>query len=160
MAHVKPLQEEYRRWAISLITEEWGSPRIVARGRLYNPAELSGIIAVDHGKPTGLLLYMIENTQCDIISLNSLVENKGIGSALVQSVIDTAKAAGCHSVRLITTNDNLGALRFYQKRGFAIVAVYPDAMEISRKLKPEIPLIGNDGIPLRDEIELVFRFLI
>jgi hypothetical protein len=56
--------------------------------------------------------------------------------------------------RLITTNDNLNALRFYQKRGLALVAVHRNALEESRRIKPEIPLIGSDGIPLRDEIEL------
>jgi hypothetical protein len=55
---------------------------------------------------------------------------------------------------LVTTNDNLNALRFYQKRGFVLVAVHRNALEVSRKLKPEIPLVGMDSIPLRDEIEL------
>lgn len=53
-----------------------------------------------------------------------------------------------------SSNDNLNALRFYQKYGFTLVALYPNALAQSRKLKPQIPLIGNDGIPLRDEIEL------
>jgi hypothetical protein len=48
----------------------------------------------------------------------------------------------------------MNALRFYQKRGFVLVAVHRNALEQSRKLKPEIPLIGDDEIPLRDEIEL------
>jgi ribosomal protein S18 acetylase RimI-like enzyme len=51
-------------------------------------------------------------------------------------------------------NDNLHALRFYQKRGFVLVALHRNALEASRKLKPEIPLVGIDGIPIRDEIEL------
>ena len=65
-----------------------------------------------------------------------------------------ATASGCKQLWLITTNDNINALRFYQKRGFMLVAVHRNALELSRKLKPEIPMIGNDGIPLRDEIEL------
>jgi hypothetical protein len=48
----------------------------------------------------------------------------------------------------------MNALRFYQKRGFVLVALHRNALELSRKLKPEISLIGNAGIPLRDEIEL------
>jgi hypothetical protein len=55
---------------------------------------------------------------------------------------------------LITTNDNTAALRFWQKRGFKLLRVHRNAVEKSRKLKPEIPLTGNDGIPIRDEIEL------
>jgi len=48
----------------------------------------------------------------------------------------------------------LPALLLYQKRGFQIKAVVPNALELSRKLKPQISLVGRDGIPLRDEIEL------
>jgi len=55
---------------------------------------------------------------------------------------------------LITTNDNTHALRFYQNRNFVIAAIHINAIEKSRQLKPEIPLTGADGIPIRDEIEL------
>ncbi len=55
---------------------------------------------------------------------------------------------------VVTTNDNLNALRFYQKRGFILVQLRPNALARSRQLKPQIPLVGMDGIPLRDEIEL------
>ncbi|UCC16424.1 MAG: hypothetical protein JSU58_08645, partial [Dehalococcoidales bacterium] len=53
----------------------------------------------------------------------------------------------------ITTNDNTHAIRFYQRYGFKIATIYPNSMEEARKIKPEIPFTGNDGIPLRDEIE-------
>ena len=58
---------------------------------------------------------------------------------------------------MITTNDNLNALRFYQKRGFVLAALYPNALVQSRKLKPEIPETGIGGLPLRDEIELEMK---
>lgn len=60
---------------------------------------------------------------------------------------------------LVTTNSNLDALRFYQRRGLHLVRVWPDAMNRSRELKPEIPMIGDFGIAIRDELELeiVFR---
>jgi hypothetical protein len=58
-------------------------------------------------------------------------------------------------VWLTTTNDNLDALRFYQRRGFRISAVRPRAVERARAtLKPEIPEVGAYGIPVRDEIDL------
>ena len=82
------------------------------------------------------------------------MEKAGIGTALIDAVKDVATMARCKRLWLITTNDNMAALHFFQKRGFMLVAVYPNALEQSRKLKPEIPLIGIDGIPLRDEIEL------
>lgn len=91
---------------------------------------------------------------CQIISLNVLTPGKGIGTALIKEVEKTAREEGCSRLTVITTNDNLKALAFYQKRGFTLKTLYPNAIEKSRKVKPEIPLIGEDGIPLRDEIEL------
>lgn len=55
---------------------------------------------------------------------------------------------------LVTTNDNVDALRFYQRRGFVLVDLRPNAMQAARALKPEIPLIGRYGLPLRDELYL------
>ena len=74
--------------------------------------------------------------------------------ALVQAVATAMGAAGCTRLVVVTTNDNLHALRFYQRQGFVLAALRPNALAKSRQIKPEIPLIGFDGIPLRDEIEL------
>ena len=94
------------------------------------------------------------DTDCEIVSIDSLRENEGIGTALIEKVVEEAKANQCRRVHLTTTNDNLRGLGFYQKRGFQLCALRVNAMEEARKLKPEIPLIGENGIPLRDEIEL------
>ncbi len=102
----------------------------------------------------GLITYLIEEDSCQIITINSTRPFTGIGVALIEAVHETARQHGCKRLWLITTNDNLYALHFYQKRGFVLVALHRNALEFASKLKPEIPLIGNDGIPLRDEIEL------
>ena len=68
--------------------------------------------------------------------------------------IAQARENGCGRVWLSTTNDNIKAIRFYQKRGFDMVKLRRNSMEETRRLKPEIPLIGLDGIPLRHELEL------
>jgi hypothetical protein len=68
-----------------------------------------------------------------------------------------ARQQGCHEIRLTTTNDNLDALRFYQRRGLRLVALRPGAVDRARLDKPEIPRIGDFGIPLRDEIDLARR---
>lgn len=65
-----------------------------------------------------------------------------------------AEAQDCRRLWLVTSNDNFPALRLYQKRGFRLVAVYPNAFTEYRKLKPSIPIYGIDSIPIRDEIEL------
>jgi len=141
-------------WVSRILQENWGLVMIVSRDKIHRADELPGFIAVRDGEPAGLITYDIVNEQCEITSVNSLVEGHGIGSALVDAAKDAAAAAGCRRLWLITTNDNTAALRFWQKRGFKLVAVYPGAIEQSRKIKPEIPQIGNDGIPIRDEIEL------
>jgi len=91
------------------------------------------------------------------VTIDSLVEGQGVGTALIAAVAEAARASGCLRLWLVTTNDNVDALRFYQKRGFRLAALYPDAIAESRKLKPKIPPIGAHGIPIRDEIELVMR---
>ena len=148
------MSNEDKSWALRLLQENWGSAIMVTRGKIHRVDELPGFIAIHDGKPAGLITYEVVGDDCEITSMNSLVEGQGIGSALADAVKDAAAAAGCRRLWLITTNDNTAALRFWQKRGFKLVAVYPDAVEQSRRIKPEIPLIGNDGIPIRDEIEL------
>ena len=109
---------------------------------------------MQNGKRVGLATYRIESDECEIVTLNSIVEGIGAGSALINAVRSKALASNCRRVWLITTNDNLPALRFYQRRGFTLAALYSNALERSRQLKPEISLVGLDGIPLRDELEL------
>lgn len=138
----------------SFLEERWESRLVVSRGKLYDAATLPGFFACHHERIIGLATYHIEGSACELVTLDSDVEKIGVGSALIAAVRQVAVAANCQRLWLITTNDNLPALGFYQKRGFRITAVYPNALAYSRQLKPQIPLIGLDGILLRDEIEL------
>ena len=151
---IRPINKEDKVWINGLLQEWWGSPEVVSRGKIHRADELPGFIAVQDEKPVGLITQEIIGDQCQIVTMNSLVEGKGIGSSLVNVVKEVAQKAGCKRLWLITTNDNTAALRFWQKRGFSLVVVHRNALVKSRELKPEIPLIGNDGIPLLDEIEL------
>ena len=105
-------------------------------------------------KRIGLITYNLTEKECEIVSLNSFQENSGIGSLLIEEVRKAADKRNCSRIWLITTNDNTKALRYYQKRGFHLVNLYPDSIKLSRKLKPGIPLNGIDNIPIRDEIEM------
>lgn len=144
-------------WVKELLISAWGSVKVVSRGKIYDASKLPGLVAYYQKKPSGLLTYHISNKACEIITLNSLIEKKGIGSELISSVKEIAVAHHCHRLWLITTNDNLPALGFYQKKGFYITAIHGNAIVESRKLKPQIPLYGNEGIPIRDEIELEIK---
>ena len=134
--------------------ERWGSEEMISRGRIYRPEQLEGFVAEDVNEWIGLLTYFIKDNECEVTSIDSLREGQGIGSILLNKVIEEARARDCVRIFLITTNDDLNALGFYQKRGFEMVTIFRGALKESCKLKPSIPLIGNHGIPLRDEIEL------
>ena len=151
---IRPINTKDHEWVARLLKEHWDSTVIITRGREHRADELPGFVAIHDDKYAGLITYSIESDECEIMSINSLVEGMGMGSALIEAVKGVAVEAGCKRIWLITTNDNTAALRFWQKQGFSLVAVYPDAIEHSRRLKPEIGLVGNDGIPIRDEIEL------
>jgi GNAT superfamily N-acetyltransferase len=155
-SQVRPLGEtkEDRAWAASLVNVRWGADMVVVHGTVFYPSGLPGYIAWQSGERIGLVTYNLAGDACEIVTLDSLRSRSGIGTALIQAVRQTAEAAGCRRLWVITTNDNLEALRFYQTRGFVLAAVRPNALEISRRIKPEIPLIGKHNIPLRDEIEL------
>jgi ribosomal protein S18 acetylase RimI-like enzyme len=150
---VRALDPSDREWKREQL-ERWEAARVVSRGKVYDVLTLPGFVAERGEKRVGLLTYHIEGDQCEVVTLHSLVQSIGAGSALLATAQVMAREAGCKRLWLITTNDNLHALRFYQRRGMHIAAVHVNALDATRRIKPEVPLMGMDGIPLRDEIEL------
>ncbi|SFC66658.1 Acetyltransferase (GNAT) family protein [Bacillus sp. OV322] len=137
----------------------WGSTKMVISSGVYDCCELEGFSFLNNEEIEGLITYKIMNNECEIISLDSLKEGRGIGTALVQQVEKFALENNCKVLKLVTTNDNLNALKFYQKRGFILSRIINNAVEAARRIKPQIPKKGLFDIPLRDEIELK-KFLI
>jgi ribosomal protein S18 acetylase RimI-like enzyme len=154
---IRPLNHGDRGWVDDLLTQSWGSARIVSRGVVHDAGALPGFAAELAGERAGLVTYRIEGSGCEIVSLDSLVERRGVGSRLLEAVVEAARAARCERIWLITTNDNLHALGFYQRRGFELAALHRGAIAHSRQLKPSISLVGMDRIPIRDELELELR---
>jgi N-acetylglutamate synthase-like GNAT family acetyltransferase len=150
---IRNIVESDSQWVRNLMREHWGSEIVVSRGRIHHADQLRGFVAWEDDVRVGLLTYRIENDSCEIVSLNALQPERGIGRALVKSACTTATAHRCKRVWLITTNDNTPAMRFYEKIGFSLSAVHHNAVEVSRKLKPEIPEIGIGGVPISDEVE-------
>jgi ribosomal protein S18 acetylase RimI-like enzyme len=138
----------------AFIQAQWGAEFVVAHGQACFPHLLAGATARETGALVGLVTWRIEGQACEIVTLDSLRPRTGLGSALIAAARNAARAAGCRRLWLITTNDNLEALGFYQRRGFHLAALHPNALAESRKLKPALPRVGAHGIPLRDELEL------
>lgn len=151
---VRPLRADERPWLADQLRWAWGTPQVVSRGRVHDAARLPALVAVAGGEVVGVATFDVRNEQCELVTLDASTEGCGVGSALLQAVANEARRRGCRRVWLITTNDNLRALAFYQRRGLRLIAVHRGAVDAARRIKPSIPLVGNDGIPLHDELEL------
>jgi GNAT superfamily N-acetyltransferase len=136
------------------LTERY-SRQVARLGRLENALDHPALIADDDGVLAGVLTYVIDGEECEILTLHAAERRTGVGTALIEAVERLAREAGCRRLWVLTTNDNVDALRFYQRRGFRLAELHPGAVDVSReRLKPEIPTVGEYGIPLRDEIVL------
>jgi GNAT superfamily N-acetyltransferase len=151
---VRALASGERAWARSVLTQSWGRA-VVRRGEVVDPTPLPGFVAELDGQFAGLLTYDVRGDECEVVTINAFVEGHGVGRALLDAVRDEARRQGCGRLWLVTTNDNLRALRIYQRWGLRLSALRPGAVDESRRrFKPEIAEIGEDGIPIRDELEL------
>jgi ribosomal protein S18 acetylase RimI-like enzyme len=159
MIEVRPLLEEERDWAVAFEAGRWGGTTVIARaGELIDSSLLPALVATLDGERAGLLTYLVRDDQCEIVTLASAVEGRGVGQALLGAVKEIAERAGCRRLWLITTNDNLRALKFYQRWGMDLVALHHNAVNYSREhLKPEIPERDDLGIPIAHELELELR---
>jgi GNAT superfamily N-acetyltransferase len=153
---VRPARSQDRDWIADLLRRSWGSTTAVSRGRAHQADTLPAIVAETKDGGRGLATFRVDNGEAELVTINADPPGRGIGSALLTALVDACRAEGCHRVWLTTTNDNLGAVRFYQRQGFRLVAVHPGAVDAARSLKPTIPL-ERDGIPIHDELELAFE---
>jgi GNAT superfamily N-acetyltransferase len=149
---ILPLNPSDLEHVQAIAHDQWGDHLVVVHGCQYFLDQLPGFKAIRGESWLGLTTYSIEDETCEIVSLDSFLPRQGIGRQLVQAVQEAARKAGCKKLVLITTNDNLNAMGFYQKIGFQMVWVQPDAVTRSRKIKPSIPLMAENGLPIRDEI--------
>jgi ribosomal protein S18 acetylase RimI-like enzyme len=148
------IDDELRAKVQPILNETWGSPYLAVNGKLWDSRAMPGFVALDEGgNILGYLQYEFHDDICEIMVLESVVQNIGVATALINEAMQIAKASGVNKVIVQTSNDNTHAFRFYQRRGFTIREVRLGAMGEARQLKPVIPLIGEEGIPLRDEIE-------
>lgn len=127
---------------------------MTGRGGVWKPAELPGFAAFDGAACVGLVTYELDGQACELVTIDALREGAGIGTQLLRAVVGAARASGCSRVQLLTTNNNLRALAFYQKRGFRLVGLVVGAIDEQRKLKPAIPALDGAGLPIRDELHL------
>jgi ribosomal protein S18 acetylase RimI-like enzyme len=145
-------------WLAASWRETWSGETVVSRGTVHKLTDQAALIAWQGDARVGVATYRAGDRDWELTSISAVTSGRGIGTALMNAVEEAARAGRAARLWLITTNDNLDALRFYQRRGYRLVAVHAGAVDVARKLKPSIPETGNYDIPLRDEIELEKRF--
>ena len=151
IAQIKPVDQQI---VLDIVKQFWGDGSIVVHGKVFHTPDLQGLKAVLDGTIRGILHYHISGKTYEIITLASLSPGEGIGSSLLDAVESLAASHQCSKLSVTTTNDNLHALGFYQRRGFHLVRLHPGQVAKSRQIKPGIPLVGENKIPLRDELVL------
>lgn len=151
---LRPTRTGDREWIADALNAQWGSVAVVSRGRLTEDASLlSGLVAERDDRPVGFALLRRDGDEGEVVVLQSLEPRSGVGTALLQRAREEAGRSGLRRLWLITTNDNLEAIRFYQRCGWDWVGFHRDALDESRRIKPSIPKVGAHGIPLRHELE-------
>ena len=155
---VRPVTEADRSWVPRFLETHAVSGFQVTRGRIHQADTLPGFAAFEGDSAVGLATYLVDGAECAVVTLHVADQWRGVGTALLNAVRDHARESACTRLWLVTTNDNVDALRFYQRRGLRVIAVHAGAVDKARRtLKPEIPQVGDHGIPTRDEIELEQR---
>jgi GNAT superfamily N-acetyltransferase len=138
----------------ALLRERWSDGTVFVRGRLVTPQDVEALGAYRDDELQGVVTWRVEQGTLYLLTLTNITDRRGVGCALLEAMLEMGRRKGFPFMRAMLSNDNVPALRFYQKRGFRIVAVHCGVVDMMRVLKPSIPATGLDGIPIRDEIEL------
>jgi len=148
-------RQEDMTWIQGALTRSWGSTIIVVNGEAIDAMDAQCWVAQPE---RGLLVFRdVPGNGIEIVAIEAFVTGAGIARVLLDHLTAYAKQRGCLFLSATTTNDNLAALRFYQRLGFRMSGLRAGAVTRAREtLKPTIPLTGYEGIPIRDEIELRF----
>jgi len=150
---VKALSDDDRLWVKERTELLFGGDFVVSRSEVHDPHKLEGFIATEGTERIGLITYDIVDDACELVTIDALCQYIGVGTMLLEKVEQVARDAGCERLWTITTNDRIDAQRFFQKRGFVISDVRLGVMTKIRLLKPNVPRLGDYGLPVRDEIE-------
>lgn len=150
---VTELSDQDRIWVKERTELLFGGDFVVSRNEVHDPHKLPGYIATVEGERVGLATYCIYGGECELVTIDALCQFMGVGTMLLEKVIEIARQAGCRKIWTITTNDNLDAQRFFQRRGFVLCKVRVGGMTKIRLLKPNVPRVGYYDLPVRDEFE-------
>jgi GNAT superfamily N-acetyltransferase len=154
---VRRVNDDDRPWITEIVIAEFASTRVVSRGKVHDDAALlDGFVVENDGRPVGCALWLEVDGDAELVVIVTTYRGAGAGTALLDAVVDYARANRWKRLWLITTNDNTDSIRLYQRAGWDWVAWHRDAVTAARSLKPELPARGAHDIPIRHEIEFEY----
>jgi len=145
--------------AEALLDEMLAGRHQVRLGERIDVLSLSGAGAWDGDRLVGVVTWTEpsgDGGRSELAALAVALDRwgLGVGGILVETAAAAASAAGATAQWLVTTNDNLDALRLYQRHGYRLTELRAGAVDEARRAKPTIPEAGRHGIPLHDELVL------
>jgi GNAT superfamily N-acetyltransferase len=149
---IRPITD--RPFLDELLRLRWSGGSLIVHDKVIAPADVEALAAYDGNRLAGVATWRLDEGVLTMFTLNNISEQRGVGVALLEAMMALGRDNGAPLIRVVVTNDNLNALGFYQRRGFRITAIYPGAVDATRAMNPNVPLIGANRIPIRDEIEL------
>lgn len=157
-ALVRQIAPGDRDWIAQTLVQEWTSTTVARLGELVEAAGLPGYVATVDGQRVGLVLVRVQEQAYEVVAISTTARRRGIGRALMERCFAQARAMGCRRVWLVTTNNNIAAILFYQRLGMDLWALHRHALRVSRQQKPTIPVRDDAG--LRIDHELEFQLLL
>jgi ribosomal protein S18 acetylase RimI-like enzyme len=157
MPEVRELTEADWEWKLAILKAGWGSTQVARLGELLNAEDLPGFVAEHRGGRVGLCTYAVRADGVEVVTIQALSEGEGVGRALMDRVRALAVDSGAPRLWLTTTNDNVRAIAFYQQWEMDLVRLIRNGVEVSRRVKPSIPMVGANRIDLRHELEFELR---
>jgi GNAT superfamily N-acetyltransferase len=152
---VREATDADRAAARELFTRDFGRTKIVAFGEVMDIDSMPALVAAMYRDLSGALAYRLFGDALHIVALatDPMWQRSGVGGHLVAEAELLARRLKLSRLLVSTTNDNLPALYFYQRRGYRVSAMIPDS--VIKHTKQEVA--GFAGIPVRDEIQLEKR---
>lgn len=141
-----------------LFERDFGRTKIVAFGEVMDIDQMPALVASMSTDLSGALAYRLFGDALHMVALatDPMWQRSGVGGHLVAEAELLARRLNLQRLVVATTNDNLPALYFYQRRGYRMTVLVPDSI-IAHTGQA---VAGFAGIPVRDEVRLEKRLII
>jgi ribosomal protein S18 acetylase RimI-like enzyme len=138
--HVRAATAADLPWVVETAGVVLGDPYQAHSRRQFHVTDAEVLVADRAGELLGFATWEVDGAWCEVLAIGCTERRSGAGSALMAAVADAAAARGCHRIRVVTTDENTGAQRFYEQLGYELAERIVGGVDECRRLyKPTIP---------------------